>query len=203
VSDTRDQSLLNAAQPRYFISLAEGMFTLVIRTSVPSAPVGAMIRQRIGTFGVGLGRPPSVMLGESVMAQSLQVVRTTSRALELMSALALGLASLGLYGLVSFTMQRQTREIGVRLALGARSRDIYELASGVTLRPALAGIAIGTAAAFAIVRFANSVMAGIGDVDVEILLITTAVLLVVVAGSVLIPARRALRIDPMRALRHE
>jgi putative ABC transport system permease protein len=202
VSDTRDQSVLNAALPRYFISLAQSMFTLVVRTDGPAAPVGAIIRQRIGSLGIGL-RKPSVTLGEAVMAQSLQVVRTTSRALELMSALALGLASLGLYGLVSFAMQRQTREIGVRLALGARSRDIYGLASGVTLRPALAGIVIGMVAAFAIVRFANSVMAGIGDVDVEILLITTAVLLVVVAASVLIPARRALRIDPMRALRHE
>lgn len=203
VRDVRDQSLLNAAQPRYFISLAEGMFTLIVRTRVPAAPLGSIVRQRVGTLGVGLAKPPNVMLGESIMSQSLQVVRTTSQALELMSLLALGLASLGLYGLVSFAMQRQVREIGVRLALGARPRDIYGLASAVTVRPALAGIAIGTAAAFAIVRFANSVMAGIGDVDIEILLVTTAVLALVVAASVLIPARRALRIDPMRALRHE
>jgi putative ABC transport system permease protein len=203
VRDVRDQSLLNAALPRYYISLAESMFTLIVRTDVPTEPVASMVRRRIGTLGISLARPPQIRLGESIMAQSLQVVRTTSRALALMSVLALGLASLGLYGLVSFTMQRQTREIGVRLALGARSRDIYELASGVTLRPALAGIVIGMAAAFAIVRFANSVVAGIGDVDVGILLVTTAVLVLVIAGSVLIPARRALRIDPMRALRQE
>jgi ABC-type antimicrobial peptide transport system permease subunit len=117
--------------------------------------------------------------------------------------LALGLASLGLYGLVSFTMQRQTREIGVRLALGARARDIYALASAVTLRPSLAGLVIGTAAAFGIVRFAKSIMLGVGDVDLPIMLVTTMILCLVVVLSVLIPARRALLIDPMQALRYE
>ncbi len=202
VRDVRDQSLLNIARPRYFISVAEPMFTLIVRTSTPAAPVGAMVRQRLGTLGLGL-KKPSIVLGEDVRAQSLQVVRTTSRALELVSILALALAALGLYGLVAFTIQRKTREIGVRLALGARPRDIYALASRATVRPALSGLAVGMAAAFAIVRFANSVMAGIGDVDISILFVTGAVLALVVSVAVWMPARRALRIDPMRALRQD
>ncbi len=138
VRDVRDQSLLNAARPRYFVSVASPEFTLVVRTSMPAGPVGAMVRQRLGTLGLGL-KKPSVVLGEDIRAQSLQVVRTTSRALELVSILALALAALGLYGLVAFTIQRQTREIGVRLALGARPRDIYALASGSNGPPGARG----------------------------------------------------------------
>jgi putative ABC transport system permease protein len=119
-----------------------------------------------------------------------------------LTSLALGLAALGLYGLVAFTMERRTREIGLRIALGARSSDIYSLASAITWRPAVIGLLIGSATAVGLARVVASLVAGTGTLDLPILLGTVGTLAVVVALSALLPARRAMRIEPIAALRN-
>jgi ABC-type antimicrobial peptide transport system permease subunit len=200
VSDTRDKSLFTPGEPRYFITLPSSTFTLVVRTSARTEAVAPMIRERIAALGLGINRP-SVVLGQDMRGQSLRVARIISGGLTLLTALALGLASLGLYGLVAFTMERRTREIGLRLALGASASDIYALASTITLRPAAIGLILGSALAVALARAATALVTGVGGFHAPILLGTVVVLVAVVAFSALLPTRRALRIEPSVALR--
>lgn len=201
VTDTRDKSLLTPGDPRYFIALPQSMFTLVVRTSARAEAVAPMVRERIASLGLGINRP-SMILGQDIRGQSLRAARIVSAGLTVLTALALGLASLGLYGLVAFTMERRTREIGLRLALGARSSDIYSLASAITLRPAFIGLVAGSVIAVGLARVVASLVAGTGALDLTILLVTVGALAAVVALSAFIPARRAMRVEPNIALRN-
>jgi predicted permease len=201
VSDTRDKSLLTPGEPRYFIASPSPSFTLVVRTSGRAESIAPMVRERIAGLGLGINRP-SIVLGQDVRGQSLRRARIVSAGLSVLTGLALGLASLGLYGLVAFTIERRTREIGLRLALGARASDIYALSSAITLRPALIGLLVGSAAAVAVARVVGSQLAGAGALDLPILLGTVGALAVVVALSAALPARRAMRVEPIVALRN-
>jgi predicted permease len=201
VSDTRDKSLLTPGEPRYFIALPSPSFTLVVRISGRAETVAPMVRERIAGLGLGFTRP-SIVLGQDVRGQSLRAARIVSAGLSVLTGLALGLASLGLYGLVAFTIERRTREIGLRLALGARASDIYALSSAITLRPAVIGLLVGSAAAVAVARVVRSQLAGAGALDLPILLGTVGALAVVVALSAALPARRAMRVEPIVALQN-
>ena len=118
-------------------------------------------------------------------------------------SLALLLAAVGIFGVMAYSVSRRTREIGVRVALGARSRDVVTMILGQGLRTILIGIAIGIAGSFAITRTLQSLLFGVTATDpvtfavVILLLIATALL------ACLVPARRAIQVDPMVALHYE
>ena len=119
------------------------------------------------------------------------------------AALALILATIGLYGLISFTVQQRTREIGIRMALGAQPGDILRLVMGQGIGAVVVGVGIGVVAALALTRLMASLLFGITPTDV----FTFASVVVLLSGVALaasyIPARRAMRTDPLLALRHE
>ena len=117
--------------------------------------------------------------------------------------LAMLLATIGLYGLMSWTTIRRTREMGVRLALGARPKAILGLVLRDTLLVVSAGVAIGIPLALAAVRLIQGMLFGVGTVD-PVVLATASILLIAVATFAgYLPARRAARVDPMIGLRHE
>jgi len=118
-------------------------------------------------------------------------------------ALALLLACVGLYGLMAYAVARRTAEIGIRVALGARRDHIMWLVLRETLWLTLAGIATGVPLALLAARYAKSVLFGIGTADPLTIAATVATLIGVAALAGYIPARRALRVDPMVALRCE
>jgi ABC-type antimicrobial peptide transport system permease subunit len=110
---------------------------------------------------------------------------------------------IGLYGLISYTVQQRTREIGIRMALGAQSDDILKLVMGQGIGAVLSGVAIGVVAALALTRLMASLLFGVRPTD-AITFASVAVLLTCVAlAASYIPARRAMRTDPLNALRHE
>jgi len=117
--------------------------------------------------------------------------------------LALLLACIGLYGVLSYTVTRRTQEIGVRMALGARPRDLNRMVIGDGSRIVLAGVAIGAAAAVMVGRLVTTLLAGVSASDPITLVAVGAALLVVALAASYIPARRASRIDPATALRTE
>jgi len=117
--------------------------------------------------------------------------------------LATGLAAIGLYGVTAFALARRTREIGVRMALGAERMTVIRMVLRDVAGMAGAGIALGTAGAFVLARYVESQLYGIPARDITTF-VTAALLLGAVAlASGWLPARRASRVDPVRALRHE
>ncbi len=117
--------------------------------------------------------------------------------------LALALAAVGLYGVVAFATRQRTREIGIRIALGAKRRDVFALVVGQGLRMALIGVAIGIVGALALTRFLGSLLYGAGPTDPLTFIGVSVLLTVVVILACYTPARRAAKVDPMKALRYE
>jgi ABC-type antimicrobial peptide transport system permease subunit len=121
----------------------------------------------------------------------------------IMGALGLVLAVMGVYGIVSFAVSGRTQEIGIRMALGAEARDILKLVARQGLQLVLVGLAVGLLAAWALTRTMASLLFGISATDPLTYAMVAILLSTVAVAACWIPARRALRVDPMVALRYE
>jgi len=121
----------------------------------------------------------------------------------LMGAMSLLLAIAGLYGLVAYNVTRRTREIGIRMAIGANRGDVIRLVLGRGLRLVVAGVVIGLAMGFGLEQLMNATLFNVGGVDVVVYLVAVPAMLLSTMLAAYVPARRASRIEPTRALRYE
>ncbi len=140
---------------------------------------------------------------DSLVAGSIGDSRFYATLVAVFAALALVLAAVGIYGVLSYAVAQRIPEIGVRLALGAAERQIFGLVMGDSLKLALAGLAIGAAGALAVGRGMQSLLFGVAGTDVVTFAATATVLMLVAFVASYVPARRAMRVDPMSALRAE
>jgi len=123
--------------------------------------------------------------------------------LSIFAGAALLLASLGIYGVLAYLVSQRTQEIGIRMALGARPRDVLLAVAGQGVALSAAGIVVGVAGALAVTRVLSKLLFGIGATDPATFASVAALLMAVAALASYIPARRAMRVDPILALREE
>jgi putative ABC transport system permease protein len=123
--------------------------------------------------------------------------------LGLFAGIAVLLAAIGIYGIMSYTVAQGTREIGIRVALGAQRRDLFQMVVGRGLKLTLIGIILGVAGAFGLTRLMSNLLFGVSATDPLTFVGVAALLLIVALLASYIPARRATKVDPLVALRYE
>jgi putative ABC transport system permease protein len=138
-----------------------------------------------------------------LVSESVAPQRVVAVLLGLFAGLALLMAVVGIYAVVSFSVAQRTHEIGVRMALGARSGDVLGLVVRQGLAPVAAGLAVGIACSFALLRFLSSVIYGVRPSDPLILAVVSLILTAAAMLASYAPARRASRVDPMVALHYD
>jgi predicted permease len=176
--------------------------SIAIKSSSNPASLLRPVRNEIHALDANLAVFNGRTLQEHVNG-SLLIPRLCASLLGVFGAVGLALATVGLYGVMAYSVRRRTRELGIRMALGADSGGVLRMVALQGLVLAGAGLVIGLAAAFALSRFAESLLYGVGVRDGFTFTAVPLLLLAVAFFAVLVPARRAARIHPMEALRYE
>jgi predicted permease len=176
--------------------------SLVVRSPRDPGELTHQVEAQIWALDRGIP-PTAVLTMKDVMDASLTPRKFNLTLMMIFAGVALALAAVGIYGVVAYSVTQRTHEIGVRVALGAQSRDIVRLVLGEGARLAILGAILGLAAAAALTRFMDSLLFGVTARDPLTFLAVAAILVCVAAAACCIPARRATRVDPMVALRYE
>ncbi|HEY6400429.1 MAG TPA: FtsX-like permease family protein, partial [Blastocatellia bacterium] len=188
-------------RPEIYLPMRRHSMTLIVRTSGNPAQWAAPVRETI------LNLDSRAAINIRTLQQMVDRTGFTRRRMALLmgvlGAVALLLAAMGIYGVISYLVAQRTREMGIRLALGAQRHDILKLVLGQGLALTMIGVAAGLALAFALTRFLSSLLYGVGAAD-PITFAAIALLFAVVALTAsYLPARRAMKVDPITALRCE
>jgi putative ABC transport system permease protein len=187
------------------IQAMEPSTTVMVRTSVDSTTIIPAIKAAV--YQAASDQPVyNVRTMQQFVSQSMSPQRFPLILLGAFAALALLLASVGIYGVISYSVIQRVHEIGIRMSLGAENRDIFRMVIGQGLRLALIGLGVGTIAALILTRLMlsfSNLLYGVGTNDPLTFITVSLVLTAVSILACYIPARRAAKVDPMVALRHE
>ena len=206
VKDVRQRELASEPIPlAYFTYEQAGFFApryLVVKTAADPQALAGTVRKTV--WEVDKDQPVSnVNTMEGVLSESIARQRFSTLLLGIFAGLAMILAAVGIYGVMSYSMAQRTREIGIRMALGAQKRDVLMLAVGQGLKLVAIGVALGLVGAFALTRVMTSLLYGVSATDPATLVTISLVLVAVALLASYIPARRAAKVDPLIALRYE
>ncbi len=214
VGDTKQSGMDKAAPPMIFVPFAQVSDRLMaiartfvssyitVRTTAAPLAVSNAVKREINAVDATL--PLSQIRSmEQIVARSVAPQRFNMLLIGLFAGLGVLLAAVGVYGVISYSVAQRTNEIGIRIALGARSADIVRLVLKQGLGMALLGVALGLLAAFALTRLISSLLFGVSATDALSFIAVSAILAGVALLACLVPARRAAKVDPMIALRYE
>jgi putative ABC transport system permease protein len=178
------------------------MMHLVVRTEQDPLNLANAVRGSV--WQIDPDQPVSfVRPMEEVPAWALSERRLTMQLLGVFAALAAMLAAAGIYGVISYAVSQRVQEVGIRMALGAQRRQVAAMVVAQGLKPVLAGVAAGAAGSFALTRFLSSQLYGVSPADPATLAASCLGLVLVALLACYVPARRASKVDPITALRHE
>ena len=202
VGDTKYSQLRRKTAPIIFLPLVSNSAHFELRIAANPTALVKNVREIVSQAGNNLPLTDVRTQAEQI-DQILFHERLMSRLSSFFAALALVLACIGLYGLLSYEVGRRTRELGIRVALGAHHRDLSRLVIGQGILLALIGTAIGIAAAVGVTRFMSAMLYDVRANDPLTMVAVAALLILVAFAACYIPARRAMKVDPMVALRYE
>jgi predicted permease len=205
VGDTKHHDLAEDASPEYYIPSLQSppvsVFLVVRVSGDPGATVNA-IRHTVAEVDSALPLSTFVSMNQRI-SESVAEPRFRTLLLGIFAALALILAAAGIYGVMSYNVAQRTREIGIRIAMGAGRNDVLSLVLGQSLKLTLIEIAIGLAASWGLTRLLVSALYNVTPHDFVTLASVSVLLSAVALFASYIPARRAMRVDPLVALRYE
>jgi len=205
VGDVRQEGAVSPAYPQIYVPFAQvsgRSMVVALRTGQDPLALVPSLKQALASVDPNLALS-RVTTMEQRVAGTLARPRVNALLLAAFAATALILAALGIYGVIAYSVVQRTREMGIRIALGARAKDVLGLVMRQGLAPVLIGLAIGLAAAAVGSRVLRSLLYGVAATDLATYAAVAAFLAAVAAAASYVPARRAARSDPMTALRTE
>lgn len=202
VADVKDAGLGSQTKPTLYYPGFFAWATVMVRTKSDPTRVSGMLRHDVAN--IDKNQPiDEIRTLDDIISSSVARQRLSAELLGLFSLAALALAAIGIYGVTAYLVTQSTREIGIRMALGAGRANILGLIIGSNMRLVLVGLFAGLAGALAIGRAMSSLLYQVRPADPVTLSLVLLTLAAVAALAVLIPARRASRMDPVQALRFE
>jgi predicted permease len=206
VKDVRQFELNAEPKPQMYLSYRQAGFfdsrDLVVKTDVDPASMAATVRKAV--WEIDKDQPVSnIQTMDQILAESIARQRFSMLVLAIFAAVALVLAGVGIYGVMSYSVAQRTHEIGIRMALGAQTGAVLKLAVGYGMKLVIVGIAIGLIAAFALTRVMSTLLFGVTATDPMTFTLISLLLIAVAVLASYVPARRATRVNPIIALRYE
>jgi putative ABC transport system permease protein len=205
VGSVKHDRLAAEPKPELFYAYRQypkNFMSLVVRASSDPASLSPALRDQV--LALDKDQPVfDIKTMNERMSKSLAQSRFVMSLLAVFAALALILAAVGIYGVMSYAVTQRTHEIGIRMALGAKTSDVLKMVVGQGLMLTLAGVAAGVAGAAALTRLMESLLYEVGATDWATFTIVAVVLTGVALAACFVPARRAAKVDPMVALRNE
>jgi predicted permease len=202
VGDAKYNSVHREIHPTVYVPLTGGGAHFELRTATDPAALIPAVREVVKRVDNNLPVFRVKTQKESI-EQLLEKPRVIAQLSTFFAALALVLGCIGLYGLISYEVARRTREIGIRMALGAERSDVLRMVVGQGIKLTLIGVGVGVACALALTRFLASLLYGVKPTDPFTFIAVSLILIAVALLACYIPARRASKVDPMVALRYE
>jgi len=205
INDTKQRGLADEVTPEVTVSTSQWprfMMTLVLRTSIDSASLVTAVRQQVSALDKNIP-VYAVQTMDDLFSAEVASQRFNASALAGFAGFAVLLAAVGIYGVMAYAVSQRTREMGVRIALGAARGNVLRMILNQGFRLALIGVGLGLAASFALTRLMTGLLFGVKPSDPQTFILVTAALLNVALAACWIPAHRATRVDPVVALRHE
>jgi putative ABC transport system permease protein len=204
--DVRQFELNAEPKPQMYLTYRQAGFfdsrDLVVKTDVDPASMAATVRKAV--WEIDKDQPVSnIQTMDQILADSIARQRFSMLVLAIFAAVALVLAGVGIYGVMSYSVAQRTHEIGIRMALGAQTGAVLKLAVGYGMKLVIAGIAIGLVAAIALTRVMSTLLFGVTATDPTTFTLISLLLIAVAVVASYVPARRATRVNPIIALRYE
>jgi len=205
VADVKFKNLTSEWKPTTYVPQAQipiGRLTVIVRTAGDPSILARPLAETVRSIDPDLPAY-NVKTVEEYLDGTIAIPRFNTMLLGIFAGLALVLTAIGLYGVISYSVAQRTHEIGIRMALGAQPSEMMRLVVGQGVRLALFGVGLGLIAAFAFTHFLSSLLFGVTATDPISFVTVVVTLLAVVLLACYVPARRAMRVDPMVALRYE